>query len=126
MHRIFSGDGRWQITMGAGNTLVKLGKISLKSWFMFGGHATWEKKDAPRSHRILWLAGGFLANGILALLIFLLTPGFNADFWRLALALNILQALFTMIPMVYPIGPYKDMPSDGLRIYRLLRDREQK
>jgi|GEM_PF-2743347 len=125
LHRLFSGDGRWEIIMGNGNVIKKFGKITFRSWFMFSGHTTWQKVDAPKLCRALWLAGGFLANIVLAATIYLFTPGFGGDFWRLALLFNIFQALFTMIPIVYPIGPYKGMPSDGLQIYRLIRDKEQ-
>ena len=124
MYRLFSGGKDWKIILGSGRTIFAGKRLIINVWFILGGWVTWPDISAPKFHRILWYSGGFLFNIALAVLFFMLLQISGSDIWQFALYFNIIQAAMTMTPMTYTFEPYSGMESDGLRIYRLIKDKE--
>ena len=133
MSRIFFKDKGWIITMGSGPAIIRTKRLVVNLWFFVEGKINYSVVDGKTSHQILRSAGGFIVNIVFAALIFLFSIKYSeADvlpfWWRivpLALFANIVIVVVTMLPMKYFFGVVKGMPSDGLQILRLIKNRKK-
>lgn len=126
MYRLFSGKKSWSITMGIGKPIFTTERFIINRWFFWGGHVKWQSVPAPKGHMVMWCAGGIIVNIIILTALIFAMPhlsGNIAGISQMAINMNIVVLVITAIPMVYPssLAGYSGMPSDGMRIYRLLR-----
>jgi len=142
MYRFFGGNKNWTIVMGGGPTILRLNRIVINTFFLCGYvdiNSDGSVKSVRRFHAFLWSIGGSLVNliftvSILLLLYFLRSINpvedysvFNLDrILRIACMTNIYCMIIPLIPITYPFAPLKGMPSDGLRILRLINYKEVK
>jgi hypothetical protein len=135
MYRMFGGNNNWTIIMGWGRPIIRTKRITINSLFMLPGQVHWPEEKARASNAILWCSGGFIVNAVCAGFLFFLIlylrqifPVENFDIWsldrilRAAFLTNIYIIIGTAIPVTYPFGGLKGMPSDGLRIYYVCRE----
>ena len=134
MSRVLFGDRAWVITMGAGRSVFTSKRFVIKSWFFLGGRARFSVHSGRIYKHVLRSAGGFIVNIVFAVLIIVsvlhlrqYAQLYDSLFWwlivqvtHIAFVVNVILAVTTMIPIVYPFGPLKGMASDGLWIWRLL------
>lgn len=134
MSRVFFKDRAWIITIGSGVPVLTTKRLIINTWFFAAGKINYSVKEGKKSHHIARAAGGFIVNIILAILIFLFAMQYSSHvyelpFWwpalPIALFVNILYAIATLIPVTYPYGVVKGMPSDGLQILRLIKNRSK-
>jgi len=140
MYRLFGGNNNWSITMGGGPTILKTKRIVINTFFLCGYiniNDDGSIKSIRRLYAFLWYIGGSLVNLILAISILILLyflrlqnpvedyTIFNLDrVLRIACMTNIYCMFIPLIPITYPFAPLKGMPSDGLRIIRLINYKE--
>ncbi|MCL2406072.1 MAG: hypothetical protein FWC92_11095 [Defluviitaleaceae bacterium] len=134
MSRILFKDKGWVITMGTGRPIFTSKRLVINTWFFIGGKINYSVLAGKRYKHILRAAGGILVNIVLAISIFVLVIHIRQyvqlyDFlpwWliiltiEIAFMVNIISAVTAMIPIIYPFGVVKGMPSDGLWILRLI------
>ena len=131
MSRIFFNDRGWVITMGGGTPIFRSKRLIINSWFFMAGMVQYSVHEGKKGHQIARAAGGFTINIILAVLIFLFAMWYSSHVYEIspaipiALFANIVTAIITMIPITYPYGIIKGMPSDGLYILRLIKNRNK-
>ena len=134
MSRILFGDKNWVIHMGAGRPIFTSKRLVINLWFFFGGFVRCSTNSGKRYMFILRSAGGFSVNILLAILIFVsgiifgpsvllndsLPTRLLIQFMNISFTVNIIIAISTMLPIVYPLGPLKGKYSDGMWIWRML------
>ena len=131
MSRILFNDKSWVITMGSGTPIFYSKRLIINAWFFMAGRVRYSVNEGKKSHQIIRAAGGFTVNIVLAILIYLFAILYSSNIYELpvwwpvvsiAFFANIINALITMLPVTYPYGIVKGMPSDGLCILRIIRN----
>ena len=143
MYQFFTGKKDWHIYIGSGTPVMQFGRITINKWFVFSGYVTRSEILLSRWKQVLISAAGFMVNILFVILLYNLSwylyqweinmrgsvssNVINALYYfqngvlLIAGFINVLMALFTMIPTVYPYG-FSDLGgsySDGLKIFYL-------
>lgn len=133
VYMIVTGDSHWHIRIGAGKTLLKTQRLTIKFAPFYGFFEPYENKLDTKAKSILMLLGGPLFSLIMVVLLLFIrlkTGTFDFGFitldaiiniLSLAFFLNISTFLFTIVPMRYFWGEHRGMPSDGLRIFKIVK-----
>lgn len=106
----------------------QLGRLHFHIQGSLSGFAQWEK-GLDKRQRAVALAGGPIMSLLLVLLFGLLVSLISQSEVRQlmnwALMFNIIQFTGTIIPITYPrwMGGFSGLPSDGLQLLRLLREK---
>lgn len=134
MYLIFSRDKdkdkNWHITIGNGRTIIKLKKFIVKVFPITGYFNCDPEYKGSKFQYIMMLLGGPLANVLyIALLVFLLQIIKSNELtfeqrnlvWFLEFTFwtNVVQFVYTIVPMKYLFGPLKGHTSDGMKILNL-------
>ena len=138
MFRLFTRRGTWHIYLGSGRPIVKTNRLTIGAYFYMSGKATWSTEASlGRISRAFILAGGALLNlafVVLVQVLFSVLPqqltehtglvfvGRLAYLMRYVLVANLLLVAITLFPHHHRFGVYQG-PSDGLQIFKLLKDR---
>lgn len=136
MYRWSGGDGNWSIIMGWGKPIIQTEKLTINTWFMLPGYCKWAKDHVKKEQAILRCSGGFIINiifaGLILILLLCLRQSFPVEDFsamsidrvlRIMFFSNIYTVAGTIIPIIYPVGNIKGLPSDGLQIYRVIFNR---
>lgn len=106
----------------------KLGRLHFHIQWALSGFAQWGK-GLDKRQRAVALVGGPIMSLLLALLFGLLAPlvsqGELRQLMNWTTAYNLIQFIVTIIPITYPrwMGGFNGLPSDGLQLLRLLREK---
>lgn len=106
----------------------KLGRLHFHIQWSFAGFAHWGK-GLDKRQRAVALAGGPIMSLLLVLLFWLFASLVSQSELRQLInwtvTYNLIQFIITIIPITYPrwMGGYNGLPSDGLQLLRLLREK---
>ena len=128
----------WHIYVGGGKPLLETSRFTIKANFFMGGKATFNPSFPISRIKTIWIcSGGILFNAIFVTLAALLFSSFSQttvryfdavfinrfiNFKIYFLVSNVLMIAITLFPCEYRYGVHKGA-SDGLRIFRLLKNR---
>ncbi|MCL2190107.1 MAG: hypothetical protein FWC16_14055 [Defluviitaleaceae bacterium] len=138
MSRLLHGDKNWYIVIGAGTTLLETKWLMLNTRFYAGGLCRYSASQPEKWRLIMRSAGGVLANIIFtlafsAVIIFIMVQQQGAFVFmhmgllpHMLIVANVFIIIFSLLPIPYPFGIMKGMPSDGLTIIRILRGDEER
>jgi|GEM_PF-921175 len=134
MYRLLIRNKNYVMTIGAGEPMIRLPRLIINRWFFVGGKIDWDQTQGKRWQHILIHLAGPMINGLFLLLITFATPilaGFISDYSRAgdfiyaiifaAFRANMLIAIITILPIVYPYGIKEGMISDGMKVFLQLR-----
>jgi len=136
---VLTQSGSWHIYLGGGKPLFKMSKLTIGANFIMGGKAVFNPSfSISRMKTIFICAGGIFFNVASLAFAIIFFPVFEQLILRYFglvftnryiyiknyfLVANMLMIAVTIFPCEYRYGLHKGA-SDGLRIFRLLRNRE--
>lgn len=129
LFRLSTGDGRWQIRVGSGKTLLDTKRLCVKLFPIDGFFRPLERRAFTRVQLVATLSGGPLVSLLLTVGLFLFSRlDFDEDLFLNVQSLVVWASyanagifLMSALPIFYFFGETRGYPSDGLQILRTLR-----
>ena len=126
-----TGDGKWNIRVGSGKTLLDTKRLCVKLFPIDGFFRPLERRAFTKAQAVATLSGGPLVSLLLTVGLFLLSRlDFDEDLFLniqslvvWAFYVNAGIFLWSALPVPYFWGEMRGEPSDGLQILRTLRKR---
>ena len=129
VHKFFTKSHEWEIKIGLGDPMIKVGKFTINLFFMITGIFVPTQKIKGKKARIFCFFGGPLMNILIIGIVRLFTLFFYfKDTFLIGFLIdatinyNIFLLVVTLFPWKMPYNGGID--SDGLRIYRELSTKE--
>lgn len=120
-HAFFITLWGWKVTniqVGWGDTLIKIGKLSVNKMFFIGGLCSYERPDhVSKIKKAFVHLGGVFFNALFIGVLYWLSFFFKTEYIGYLNFMNSLLILICLIPCNDPRG----YPSDGKQFLRLLR-----
>ena len=136
-YMLSTGGRHWHIRVGSGKKLLETKALTVKLLVFDGSFEPAENRIDSKAKLISTLSGGPVVSLVLVIALLLLRFGnvsFDSEilasgsiefFINFALYLNLSILVLSLVPVHYFYGEIKGMETDGLKIIKAIRGREE-